>query len=122
MKALRDNTGAATAETAIVMVAVSALLALIMGVGAMFISQAQLSEGARTVAREVMRGEDPSSAEAAGAAVAGDDASFSIGRAGEYVTVTATRDITIGGPLVQHTFTLHADASTRLEPHLVGDQ
>lgn len=120
-KALREDTGAATAETAIVMVAVSALLALLLGVGMVFVQQAQLGEGARTVAREVMRGNEDSAAVAAGEQVTGPETSFTIVRTGDYVKVTATRGVKLGGPLVHHTFELRATAQARLEPYLVGE-
>lgn len=120
-KALREDTGAATAETAIVMVAVSTLLVLLLGVGMMFVQQAQLGEGARTVAREVMRGEDPAAAVVAGQNVTGPDATFTISRAGDYVKVTGTRTARIGGPLLSHSFQLRATAQARLEPYLVGE-
>lgn len=119
MKALRKDSGAATAETAIVLMVVSALLALLAGIGAMFVSQAQLSEGARTAAREVIRGESEGAAIDAGHSVSGDDAQFSVARSGEYVTVTATRPVTVGGHILSHTFTLNATATARIEPHLV---
>lgn len=118
--ALRCEAGAAAAETAIVMVALSALLALLAGAGGALISQSVLEESSRTVAREIMRGVPEPEAMAAGHRVSGGHASFTVERAGDHVTVRATRDVRIGGRIVGHTFTLTASATARIEPHLVG--
>ena len=123
MKALHktaEERGAVTAETAIIMIVVSALLILIIGTGSLVVAHAQLSEGARTVAREVMRGEGEHEAVAAAARVTGPDARFEITRDGEYVKVRASRTIRLPGPLINRDFTIDSEATARLEPHLVG--
>lgn len=118
--ALRGDSGTATAETAIVIGVVSALLLVILGVGSLVVENVQLNDGARTVARDVMRGVDESSAIAHGTEVTGGEATFRVSRRGEWVEVEAIQRESLAGPLLSHEFTLTAVARTRLEPHLVG--
>ncbi len=118
-RALRADSGAATAETAVVLIAVFALLALLMSLGGLLISQARLSEGARTAAREMMISADPEGAIAKAKVVSGEGASFSISTSGDWVTVNARATWRVGGPILGTTFPLEASAHTRLEPHLV---
>ncbi|MCT2150528.1 pilus assembly protein [Dermabacter vaginalis] len=118
-RALRADSGAATAETAVVLIAVFALLALIVSLGGLFVSHARLSEGARTAAREMMISADPQEAIAKAQVVSGDGASFNISTSGDWVTVNAHATWRVGGPVLGMTFPLEASAHTRLEPHLV---
>lgn len=118
-RSLRADSGAATAETAVVLIAVFALLALIISLGGLFITHARLSEGARTAAREMMISADPEGAIAKAKVVSGKEASFAISTNGDWVTVEAHATWHVGGPLLGTTFPLEASAHTRLEPHLV---
>lgn len=118
-RALRADSGAATAETAVVLIAVFALLALVMSLGGLFISHARLAEGARTAAREMMISADPNTAVAKAKVVSGKEATFTVSTSGEWVTVEAHATWHVGGPILGATFPLEASAHTRLEPHLV---
>ncbi|CAM4200532.1 TadE family type IV pilus minor pilin [Helcobacillus massiliensis] len=117
MTALRGERGAVTAETAVVLTVVSALLLLIAQVGAVMADGARLHDGASATARAAMRGEDDPARD--GRAVAGDGAQFSMSRSGDLVTVRATKEHRLAGGLLGGlSLTLRSEATARLEPHL----
>lgn len=122
LKQLRAERGTATAETALMLMVVMLMVALLLGVGSIGIKQLRLNEATRTVAREIMRGEDPAAAITSGKQVAGSPSSFEISMSGEWATVkgTAQAGLFTGGGWLSHSFNLNATFSVRLEPHLIG--
>ncbi len=118
--ALRSERGAATAETAIVLVVVSALLILIASVGSILVDSARLHSAARTAAREAIRTDDAAAAVAAGQQVAGPGAAVTVSRQGDLVVVRVQKTRQLAGGLLHGAqFTLHAEATGRIEPHLI---
>lgn len=107
--------GSATAELAIVLPAVTVLLAiLLLGVSAGLL-QLRLEEGARAGARALARGDSPAQVVEIVARVTGHGASISVGNDGGYATVTVQGRV--GGALSGLVpWRQEARASTRSEP------
>lgn len=113
--ARRTQRGSSTAEFAVLLPAVAALLALVLGAGACGMIQVRLEQAARATAREIARGEPTASAVHAGQRLAGEQARFRVGATGPYRRVEVTMPITLpwfGGPEV---LVLSARAETRPE-------
>lgn len=112
--ALRTARGAVTAEFAVALPAVVALLALLLAGAAAGVTQLRIEEGARAGARALARGEDPAAVERTVRTLAGGTASASVAADGEWLSVTVTDRV--GGPLgTSIPWTLTAQASTRSE-------
>lgn len=107
--------GSATAELAIVLPAVTVLLALLLlGVSAGLL-QLRLEEGARAGARALARGDAPAQVVEIVARVTGHGASISVGNDGGYATVTVQGRV--GGVLSGLVpWQQEARASARSEP------
>ena len=107
--------GSATAELAIALPAVTALLALLLlGVSAGLL-QLRLEEGARAGARALARGDAPAQVVEIVARVSGHGASVTVGNDGGYATVTVQGRV--GGVLSGLVpWEQEARASTRSEP------
>lgn len=119
---LWDDRGSATAETAIVLPVVVAMVLVILVVGAGIGTQVRLESAARGAARELARGEDHTAATGTAQRIAGDDVQVMIGGDGTWVLVTTTRTLQVdSGPLSGASWELSADATARREPHLTGE-
>jgi Flp pilus assembly protein TadG len=109
-----DSRGAVTAEFAVVLPAVVALLAMLLAGAAAGVTQLRIEEGARAGARALARGEDPAAVERTVRTLAGGTASASIAAEGGWFSITVTDRV--GGPLGSSIpWTLTARASTRSE-------
>ena len=118
---LRDDRGSATAETAIVLPAVVAMVLVILIVGAGIGTQISLESAARGAARELARGEDESVAVATAQRIAGDGVEMSISSDGPWVRVQTSRTLqAASGLLAGAQWELSADATARREPHLIS--
>jgi Flp pilus assembly protein TadG len=106
--------GAVTAEFAVILPAVVALLAMLLAGAAAGVTQLRIEEGARAGARALARGEDPATVERTVRTLAGGTASASIAAEGGWFSITVTDRV--GGPLGSSIpWTLTARASTRSE-------
>lgn len=118
---LRDDRGSATAETAIVLPVVVAMVLVILIVGTGIGSQVRLESAARGAARELARGEDESVAVATAQRIAGDGVEVSINSDGPWVQVQTSRTLqAASGLLAGAQWELSADATARREPHLIS--
>lgn len=109
-----SSRGAVTAEFAVTLPAVVALLALLLTGAAAGVTQLRLEEGARAGARALARGEDPAAVERTVRTLAGNTASASVAAEGGWFSLTVTDRV--GGPLGSSIpWTLSARASTRSE-------
>lgn len=113
----RDQAGAVTAETAVVLpvlVVLTAVLAWLVGLG---VGQARVVDAARETARALARGEDAAVSEQYGRRVAPEGARFSIARDGDEVRVDVTAEVSAPGGLFQLPgFRAHSTATARVEP------
>lgn len=106
--------GAVTAEFAVALPAVLALLAMLLAGAAAGMTQLRIEEGARAGARALARGEDPGAVERTVRTLAGGSAAASIAADGEWFSITVTDHVS--GPLgASIPWTLTARASTRSE-------
>ncbi|WP_240617739.1 TadE family type IV pilus minor pilin [Pseudarthrobacter sp. AG30] len=106
--------GAVTAEFAVALPAVLALLAMLLAGAAAGMTQLRIEEGARAGARALARGEDPGAVQHTVRTLAGDSAAASIAADGEWFSITVTDHVS--GPLgASIPWTLTARASTRSE-------
>ena len=117
---LREDRGSATAETAIVLPVVVAMVAVLLVAGLGIGAQVRLESAARGAAREPARGEDEAAATAVARRPGGEDTAVSIGGDGTWVRVEVTRSYRAEAPLLRGAvWELHADAQARLEPQLL---
>lgn len=96
----RNQRGAVTAETAVVLPLLAAFALGLAWLVSLGISQARAVDAAREVARVVARGESPSEARAWGDRIAPDGARIRIRNDQETVVVTVTAKITGPGGLL----------------------
>lgn len=117
---LRGDRGSATAETAIVLPVIVALMVVVAVAGAGLAMQVRLEGAARAAARELARGESEADARAAAQRVGGEGTQVAITADGPWVRVAASRTLRAPrGLLAGSAWTLRADAEARREPHLV---
>ena len=106
--------GAVTAEFAVALPAVLALLAMLLAGAAAGMTQLRIEEGARAGARALARGDDPAAVERTVRTLAGGSAAASVSADGEWLSITVTDRVS--GPLGSSIpWTLTARASTRSE-------
>ena len=106
--------GAVTAEFAVALPAVLALLAMLLAGAAAGMTQLRIEEGARAGARALARGDDPAAVERTVRTLAGGSVAASISADGEWLSITVTDKVP--GPLGSSIpWTLSARASTRSE-------
>lgn len=106
--------GAVTAEFAVTLPVVVALLAMLLAGAAAGVTQLRIEEGARSGARALARGEDPATVAQTVRTLAGGTAAATVVAEGEWFNVTVTDRV--GGPLgTSIPWTLTARASTRAE-------
>lgn len=106
--------GAVTAEFAVALPAVLALLAMLLAGAAAGMTQLRIEEGARAGARALARGDDPAAVERTVRTLAGGSAAASVSADGEWLSITVTDRVP--GPLGSSIpWTLTARASTRSE-------
>ncbi|TLM84372.1 TadE family protein [Pseudarthrobacter sp. NamE2] len=111
--------GAVTAEFAVVLPAVVALLALLLTGASAGVTQLRIEEGARAGARALARGEDPAAVQRTVRTLAGETAVASVSGEGGWYGVTVTDRV--GGPLGSSIpWTLTARASSRSETPAAG--
>ncbi|MEW1948789.1 TadE family type IV pilus minor pilin [Pseudarthrobacter sp902506025] len=109
-----DACGTVTAEFAVALPAVLALLAMLLAGAAAGMTQLRIEEGARAGARAVARGDDPAAVERTVRMLAGSSASATVAADGGWFRVTVTDRVP--GPLGSSIpWTLTARASTRSE-------
>nr|WP_305791430.1 TadE family type IV pilus minor pilin [Pseudarthrobacter sp. C4D7] len=109
-----DAQGTVTAEFAVALPAVLALLAMLLAGAAAGMTQLRIEEGARAGARALARGDDPADVERSVRALAGGSATASITADGGWFSITVTDRVP--GPLgASIPWTLTASASTRSE-------
>ena len=111
--------GSVTAETAIVLPAIVAVLAMLLAGAAAGSTQLQLEKAAQTAARQLARGETSSVAASAVRKIAGSGATMESGNTGGWITVRTTAAVSvpwagIGG------WTLTAEATAPAEQHAVS--
>lgn len=87
--------GAVTAEVAVALPAVVALLAVVLAAASLGLSQLRIEEAARAGAREVMRGESAAAAGATVRRIAGHQAHIAVQPGGGYDTVTVTTTVDV---------------------------
>ncbi|GAA1328181.1 TadE family type IV pilus minor pilin [Brachybacterium rhamnosum] len=117
---LREDQGSATAETAIVLPVVVAMVAVLLVAGLGIGAQVRLESAARGAARELARGEDPSTAAEVAQRLGGEGTTVSIGGDGSWVRVEARRTYRADAPLLGGAhWELRADAQAHLEPQLL---
>jgi hypothetical protein len=109
-----NGRGAVTAEFAVALPAILALLAMLLAGAAAGMTQLRLEEGARAGARALARGDDPASVERTVRTLAGGSAAASLAADGEWFSITVTDRVS--GPLGSSIpWILSARASTRSE-------
>lgn len=109
-----DCCGTVTAEFAVALPAVVALLAMLLAAAAAGMTQLRIEEGARAGARALARGESPAAVEGTVRTLAGGSASASVAADGEWLSITVTDRVP--GPLGSVIpWTLTARASARSE-------
>lgn len=117
---LREDQGSATAETAIVLPVVVAMVAVLLVAGLGIGAQVRLESAARGAARELARGEDPGTAAEIARRLGGEGTTVSIGGDGSWVRVEARRTYRANAPLLGGArWELRADAQAHLEPQLL---
>jgi Flp pilus assembly protein TadG len=108
--------GSVTAETAIVLPAVVAVLAMLLAGATAGSTQLQLEKAAQTAARQLARGESGADAASAVRRIAGSRAVLASGNAGGWITVEVSA--TVPGPWAgAGGWKLTAEASAPAEPH-----
>ncbi|GLB65990.1 TadE family protein [Arthrobacter mangrovi] len=108
--------GSVTAETAIVLPAVVAVLAMLLAGATAGSTQLQLEKAAQTAARQLARGESGADAASAVRRIAGPRAALASGNAGGWVTVEVSA--AVPGPWAgAGGWRLSAEASAPAEPH-----
>jgi Flp pilus assembly protein TadG len=113
--AVRER-GSVTAETAIVLPAVVAVLAMLLAGATAGSTQLQLEKAAQTAARQLARGESGADAASAVRRIAGSRAVLASGNAGGWVSVEVST--AVPGPWAgAGGWTLTADASAPAESH-----
>ena len=106
--------GTITAEFAVALPAVLALLAMLLAGAAAGMTQLRIEEGARAGARALARGDDPAAVERTVRTLAGGSAAAAVAAEGEWFSITVTDRVP--GPLgSSFPWTLTARASTRSE-------
>lgn len=106
--------GAVTAEFAVALPAVLALLAMLLAAAAAGMTQLRIEEGARAGARALARGDDTAAVERTVRTLAGGTAAASVAADGEWFNITVTDRVP--GPLgASIPWTLTARASMRSE-------
>lgn len=106
--------GTVTAEFAVALPAVLALLAMLLAGAAAGMTQLRIEEGARAGARALARGDDPGAVERTVRTLAGGSAAASVAADGEWFNITVTDRVP--GPLGSAIpWVLTARASTRSE-------
>lgn len=117
---LRDDRGSATAETAIVLPVVVAMVVVLLLAGTGLGAQVRLEGAARGAARELARGEDPGAAADVARRIGGEGTAVSVSGDGQWVRVETSRTLRAPtGLLAGASWTLTADAEARREPHLI---
>lgn len=117
---LRDDRGSATAETAIVLPGVVAMVVMLLLAGTGLGAQVRLEGAARGAARELARGEDPGTAADVARRIGGEGTAVSVSGGGQWVRVETSRTLRAPtGLLAGASWTLTADAEARREPHLI---
>lgn len=110
--------GSTTAEFAVGLPAVAAVLLLVIALAMQGAARVSLEEGARAAARELARGEPVSVAEETAHAAAGEAVVVRVSTEGTYTTVQLTRPVSVLG-LIDLNSELRAEARARTE-HLPG--
>ena len=104
-----------TAELAVGMVALSALLVAVVGVVAVLIAQMRCVDAAYATARAASRGEPSTQARHIGEAVAPERASIEVTKHGTVVRARVRANVRAFGPLLP-AITVHASAAAEVEP------
>jgi Flp pilus assembly protein TadG len=108
-----------TAEFAVALPAVLALLAMLLAGAAAGMTQLRIEEGARAGARALARGEDPAAVEKTVKTLAGSSAAASVAEDGEWFNITVT-DRVPGALGASIPWILTARASSRSETAWTG--
>ncbi|WP_146340465.1 TadE family type IV pilus minor pilin [Nesterenkonia sp. NBAIMH1] len=110
--------GSVTAEFALSLPAIVAVLLLVLSLGAYGVQAVALESAAREAARQLARGEPPAAVEAAARDAAGGDIIVSLAAEGPYTRVSLSRHVRIAGWVgIDHAH--QAEASARTE-HVSG--
>lgn len=121
-RCLKSSRGTATAETAMMLVVVMVLVGFLLAIGTTGLKQLQLNEATRTIAREVMRGDDPALAIETAIALAGPNSSFEISYQGDFVVVKGQKQVGLNpnsSGFLSFNLNLSCTFRTKVEPHLV---
>ncbi|WP_328698762.1 TadE family type IV pilus minor pilin [Brevibacterium rongguiense] len=109
---LRCERGAATAEFAMMMPALVVLILVVVGAGAIGLTQLRAYDAARAGAREAARGEPARDVEQAAHKRAGSAARVEISTAGEYTAVSVEIGLPASLRFVMRTVSARAEART----------
>lgn len=107
--------GSSTAEFAVLLPVVAALLALVLGAGVCGSTQVRLEQAARAAARELARGESAAEAIDTGRRLAGEKTNVRVGTSGPYRSVEVSRRITLSWFSDRELLVLTAYAEARTE-------
>ncbi|HEY0187403.1 MAG TPA: TadE family type IV pilus minor pilin [Cellulomonas sp.] len=111
---MRSDRGAVTAELAVLLPVVVALLAVILSLASAASAQMRCADAARAGARAAALGDDDSGVSAVAGRVAGPGAAVAVSRGDGWVVVEVERSLTLLG--LRLGLTVHADATAREEP------
>lgn len=118
----RDQRGAVTAETAVVLPLLAAFALAMTWLVGLGVNQARAVDAAREVARVVARGDSPAEARTWGDRIAPEGSRISIRRGGESVVVTVSAQVSGPGGLFDFLpgFPVRARAVAALEEGAAG--
>ncbi|GAB3534602.1 hypothetical protein GCM10027403_10770 [Arthrobacter tecti] len=107
------DAGAVTAEVAVALPAVVALIAVVLAAASVGLTQLRIEEAARAGAREIMRGESSAVVDATVRRIAGDGAQLAVESSGSFSSVVVSS--TVDAPVL-HLFELDLSARAYATP------
>lgn len=111
---MRSDRGSVTAELAVLLPVVVALLVALLGLASAASAQMRCADAARAGARAAALGEDDGSVTGVSQRVAGPGSAVSVARADGWVVVRVDRPLTVAG--LRLGLTVRGEAVTREEP------
>ncbi|NJC23417.1 Zn-dependent alcohol dehydrogenase [Arthrobacter pigmenti] len=87
------DAGAVTAEVAVALPAVVALIAVVLAAASVGLTQLRIEEAARAGAREIMRGESPEVVDATIRRIAGDGTQLAVESSGSFSSVVVSTTV-----------------------------
>jgi hypothetical protein len=111
---MRSDRGSVTAELAVLLPVVVAMLVVLLGLASAASAQMRCADAARAGARAAALGDEDGSVAEVSRRVAGSGSAVSVARADGWVVVRVDRSLTIVG--LRLGLTVHGEAATREEP------